>query len=114
MGILGEGILARLFGTKQWFSSKRGYFQVFHKRVFLLKAPRIKRAISEKSTILQKSCRTPKFIPARGENANSHLGGVLLRSARSFLDGSAFVSVTEPTDATDSNPQTAGTSSPVA
>ena len=99
---------------KRDFWPKRGYFSVLPKRGFRPKQGLFKRAFSEKLTNHGKWRRTLKFTLARDENDYFHLGGILLRSARSFPHETAFVLLNEPTAATTRDPQTAGTSSPVA
>ena len=61
----------------------------------------------ENATIRHKSDVTRKFTLARDDFTDFHLGAILLRSARSFLDGTAFLRVNELRDAVTRNPQTA-------
>ena len=90
-----------------------GLFPVFPKRGFGAKTGLKLGAILENATIPGKWRRTPKFIPARDKNGNSHLGRYLLRSARSKPDRSAFVLEHVATDATTLIPQTVVTSRPL-
>ena len=62
------------------------------------------------STIQDKSDVTPNFITGRDWYWYFQLGPVLLRSARSMLDGSALFLVIELTDAVTINPLTTVTS----
>lgn len=91
----------RLFSC---FLAILGYFRDFLYPGFSSKPCRKLRAFLEKSTNHGKCRRTRFFTPARVFFAYFHLGLYLLRSARSFLDESAFWSVNEPSDALNTNP----------
>ena len=99
-----EGVLANKFGYFRGFMAKMGYFVVLSIRGLLPKRRLKQGGILEKSTICQKYDRTRKFTPARGKIGNFHLGAYLLRSARSFLDVTAFVLEDVLTAASTRNP----------
>ena len=81
-----------------------GYFRILLNRDFPSKAMRKPGTISEKSTNPGKYTRTRNFTPARDKIDDFHLGHILLRSARSIPDVSAFIRRREPTDAMTSIP----------
>ena len=81
-----------------------GYFWVLPLPSFWLKPGLKQGTILENATNQGKYRRTRKFTQTRDENRYFHLGRVLLRSARSFLDETAFVSINEPTTAVTPDP----------
>ena len=94
--------------SQNWpFSAKTGYFLDLPKRAFPAKQGLKLGAFLEKSTNRGKSGRTRKFTLARDHFADFSLGRILLRSARSKLDGLAFYFTTEARTATTANPLTA-------
>ena len=92
------------------FSAILGYFRVLSNPAFPPKLGLKLRAILEKSINRGKARRTRFFTLARVDFDNFRLGRDLLRSARSFLNKTAFCLRHVAIDAVNSNPQTVKTS----